>query len=153
MPQLLDTDVQTKEVLDWTGVHLFHFMGSSCSQKTRIFLNLKGIDWESHHVDVPAHENYGERYMGINPRGLVPALVHDGRVIIESNDILEHLEKCFPEPVLIPTGLEQIAHDLLKQEDEFNVNDDLALSIKPSAAPTAWNSPVYGAALVIRLRK
>ena len=136
MPQLLDSDVQTKEVLDWRGVHLFHFMGSSCSQKTRIFLNLKGIDWESHHVDVPAHENYGERYMGINPRGLVPALVHDGRVIIESNDILEHLEQHFPEPALIPAGLEQIAHDLLEQEDDLHL-DLRALSMRYVFGPGA----------------
>ena len=136
MPQLLESDIQTKEVLDWKGVHLFHFMGSSCSQKTRIFLNLKGIDWESHHVDVPAHENYGERYMGINPRGLVPALVHDGRVIIESNDILEHLEQSFPEPSLIPTGLEQTAHDLLAQEDGLHL-DLRALSMRYVFGPGA----------------
>lgn len=136
MPQLLESDIQTKEVLDWKGVHLFHFMGSSCSQKTRIFLNLKGIEWESHHVDVPAHENYGERYMGINPRGLVPALVHDGQVIIESNDILEHLEECFPQPPLIPAGLEQTAHDLLVQEDDLHL-DLRALSMRYVFGPGA----------------
>ena len=136
MPQLLESDVQTKEVLDWEGVHLFHFMGSSCSQKTRIFLNLKGIDWQSHHVDVPAHENYGVRYMGINPRGLVPALVHDGQVIIESNDILEHLEKHFPEPALIPSGLEQVAHDLLAEEDDLHL-DLRALSMRYVFGPGA----------------
>ena len=48
MVQLLDSDIKTREVLDWKGVHLIHYMGSSCSQKVRIFLNLKGIDWESH---------------------------------------------------------------------------------------------------------
>ena len=48
MVQLADGDIKTREVLDWKGVHLFHFMGSSCSQKARIFLNLKGIPWESH---------------------------------------------------------------------------------------------------------
>ena len=44
MVQLLDSDIKTREVLDWKGVHLIHYMGSSCSQKVRIFLNLKGID-------------------------------------------------------------------------------------------------------------
>ena len=47
MVQLLDSDIKTREVLDWKGVHLIHYMGSSCSQKVRIFLNLKSIDWES----------------------------------------------------------------------------------------------------------
>ena len=40
MVQLLDSDIKTREVLDWEGVHLIHYMMSSCSQKVRIFLNL-----------------------------------------------------------------------------------------------------------------
>ena len=47
MVQLLDCDIRTREVLDWKGVHVLHFIGSSCSQKLRVFLNLKGIPWES----------------------------------------------------------------------------------------------------------
>ena len=43
MVQLVDSDIKTREVLDWKGVHLLHFFLSSCSQKLRIFLNLKGI--------------------------------------------------------------------------------------------------------------
>ena len=35
-------------------------------------------------------------------RGLVPALVHDGAVHIESNDIVQYLEAKFPVPRLIP---------------------------------------------------
>jgi hypothetical protein len=41
--QLVDSEIKTREVLDWKGVHVLHFMGSSCSQKLRIFLNLKAI--------------------------------------------------------------------------------------------------------------
>ena len=36
-------DIKTTEVLNWKGVHLFHFQGSACSQKLRIFLNYKNI--------------------------------------------------------------------------------------------------------------
>ena len=53
MVQLVDSDIKTREVLGWKGVHLLHFMGSSVSQKLRIFLNLKGIPWHSHPVDLP----------------------------------------------------------------------------------------------------
>src|SRR5260221_2672724 len=87
MVQLVESDIKTREVLDWKGVHVLHFMGSSCSQKLRVFLNLKGIPWESHHVDLMANENFRPWFLGINPRGLVPVLVHDGAVHIESNDI------------------------------------------------------------------
>ena len=104
MVQLIDSDIKTREVLDWKGVHVLHFMGSSCSQKLRVFLNLKGIPWESHHVDLIANENFRPWFLGINPRGLVPVLVHDGTVHIESNDIIAYLEKTFPQPPLVPEG-------------------------------------------------
>ena len=104
MVQLVDSDIKTREVLGWKGVHVLHFAGSSCSQKLRIFLNLKGIPWESHPIDLPGNENFRPWFLGINPRGLVPVLVHDGAVHIESNDIIQYLEKTFPEPKLIPAG-------------------------------------------------
>ena len=104
MVQLLDSDIQTREVLGWKGVHVLHFMGSSCSQKLRIFLNLKGIRWESHIVDLSTNENFKPWFLGINPRGLVPVLVHDGAVHIESNDIIQYLEKRFPRRSSFPLG-------------------------------------------------
>lgn len=122
MVTLTPADVLTKEVLDWTGLHLLHFMGSSCSQKTRIFLGIKGIDWTSHHVDLSKQENASDWFMGINPRGLVPVLVDDGQVIIESNDILEHLEAKYPDPPLIPSGQDAQVHALLEEEDGLHLD-------------------------------
>ena len=56
---LLDhSDIQTKEVLNWKGFNLLHFTGSACSQKLRIFLNLKEIDWISHHIDLTKNEQF-----------------------------------------------------------------------------------------------
>lgn len=122
MPILDEIDVRTREVLDWSGIHLLHFNGSSCSQKVRIFLNLKGIDWQPHHIDLAQRENATEWFMGINPRGLVPVLVHDGSVIIESNDILEYLEEHFPSPVLIPADQRAQMHELLRAEDDLHLD-------------------------------
>jgi glutathione S-transferase len=120
--QLIESDILTKEVLDWKGLHLFHFMSSSCSQKTRICLNLKNIDWESHHLNLDAGDNYSEFYLGINPRGLVPTLVHDGEVHIESNDILILLDERFPEVKLIPPGMEDQMAELLHHENELHLD-------------------------------
>ena len=122
MVQLLDGDIKTREVLDWKGVHILHFMGSSCSQKLRIFLNLKGISWELHHIDVPGYENFQPWFLGINPRGLVPVLVHDGAVHIESNDIIAYLETAFPTPKLIPAGHEDDVAALLRHEDDLHLD-------------------------------
>ena len=122
MTKLLDQDIETKDVLDWKGVHLFHFAGSSCSQKTRIFLNLKGIAWESHSVNLPKGEQLSPWYLGINPRGLVPTLILDGEVHIESNDIIQLIDQRFPENRLIPEGSEAEIGQLLHHEDDLHLD-------------------------------
>jgi glutathione S-transferase len=52
----------------------------------------------------------------------VPVLVHDGVVHIESNDIIQHLDKAFPEPKLIPAGHENEVAALLKHEDDLHLD-------------------------------
>ena len=140
MVQLVDGDIKTREVLDWKGVHVLHFVGSSCSQKLRVFLNLKGIRWESHHIDLPGNENFQPWFLGINPRGLVPVLVHDGAVHIESNDIITYLEKTFPTPKLVPAGHENEVAALLKHEDDLHL-DLRTLSFRFVFAPPGPPKP------------
>jgi glutathione S-transferase len=120
--QLLESDIRTREVLSWAGVHVFHAHFSSCSQKLRMYLNCKRIDWISHPIDLGKTENLSPFYLGINPRGLVPCLVHDGTVHIESNDIILHLERAFPPPRLIPVGSETRIQELLQHEDELHLD-------------------------------
>ena len=129
MPRLLDIDIRTRAVLDWEGVHLLHMVLSYCSQKTRIFLNLKSVPWESHDVQQIPGGNWGEWFLRICPRGLVPVLVHDGTVHIESNDILVYVDQTFPGPKLIPPGKEGEIERLLKQEDDLNL-DLRALTVR-----------------------
>lgn len=122
MVQLLDSDIKTREVLTWQGLHFLYHAASSCSKKVRLFLNLKSAVWESHIVDVMHGENFEDWFMGINPRGLVPVLVDDGAVHIESNDILLHLEEKFPLPQLIPDGNKARMAELLRHEDELHLD-------------------------------
>ena len=140
MVQLADGDIKTREVLGWKGVHVLHFMGSSCSQKLRIFLNLKGIPWQSHPIDLPHYENMQPWFLGINPRGLVPVLVHDGAVHIESNDIIQYLERTFPTPRLIPAGHDNEVAALLKHEDDLHL-DLRTLSFRFVFAPPGPPKP------------
>lgn len=140
MVQLIDGDIRTREVLGWKGVHVLHYPGSSCSQKLRIFLNLKGIRWESHLVDLHANENFDPWFLGINPRGLVPVLVHDGAVHIESNDIITYLEATFPAPRLIPAGFEKEVSALLEHEDDLHL-DLRTLSFRFVFAPPGPPKP------------
>jgi glutathione S-transferase len=140
MVQLVDSDIKTREVLGWRGLHVLHFMGSSCSQKLRIVLNLKKIPWVSHPVDLPGNENMQPWFLGINPRGLVPVLVDDGAVHIESNDIIQYLENKFPTPRLIPAGHENKVAALLKHEDDLHL-DLRTLSFRFVFAPPGPPKP------------
>jgi len=88
------------------GLHLFHFALSNCSQRVRLALEEKGLEWTSHHLDLPGNEHVTSDYQRINPKGVVPTLVHDGQVVIESNDILAYLDEHFPEPPLGPVSPE-----------------------------------------------
>lgn len=122
MVQLIESDILTKEVLDWKGLHLFHFWGSSCSQKARIFLRLKGADWTSHALSLPKSENLTPYYLGINPRGLVPCLIDDGAVHIESNDIILYLEDRLDGPPLVPEDAREDIASFLKHEDDLHMD-------------------------------
>lgn len=82
------------------GLHLYHGAISNCSMRVRMTLIEKGLDWTSHHLDLKKKENISDAYFAINPNGLVPTLVHDGVVHIESNDIIDYLDETYPEPSL-----------------------------------------------------
>lgn len=82
------------------GLHLYHGDISNCSMRVRMTLEEKGLEWVSHHIDLKKKENVTDEYFAINPNGLVPTLVHDGVVHIESNEIIDYLDLTFPDPPL-----------------------------------------------------
>lgn len=97
---------QNVEVLGLKGLHLYHGDISNCSMRVRMALAEKKLPWVSHHLDLKKNETRTPQYFSINPYGLVPALVDDGVLLIESDDILEYLEEKFPNPSLRPADPE-----------------------------------------------
>jgi glutathione S-transferase len=81
---------------------LYDFGNSVCCQKVRIVLTAKGQPWEAVPVDLFKSEQYRPEYLKLNPKGVVPTLVHDGKPVIESTLICEYLDEVFPDPPLIP---------------------------------------------------
>jgi ganglioside-induced differentiation-associated protein 1 len=82
---------------------LYDFGNSVCCQKVRITLRAKGLDWEAIRVDLFKAEQYDPKYLALNPKGVVPTLVHDGKPVIESTLICEYIDSVFPHaPRLIP---------------------------------------------------
>jgi len=85
------------------GITLYHFNNSVCSQKVRLVLVEKGLEWDEQVVDLFTLEQYEPEYIKLNPKGVVPTVVHDGRAVIESTLICEYLDDVFPDPPLKPT--------------------------------------------------
>lgn len=81
---------------------LYHFQNSVCSQKVRMTLFEKKLEWRSHEVNLFTSEQYDPQYLKLNPKGYVPTLIHEGRAIRESTLICEYLDECFPSPPLMP---------------------------------------------------
>ena len=82
---------------------LYHHNISVCAQKVRIALAEKDLSWQGVHVDLMQGQHLKPEFLKVNPRGLVPVLVHDGDPIYESTIILEYLEDAFPQAPLRPT--------------------------------------------------
>jgi len=88
---------------------LYNNAYSTCSQKVRLCLHEKGLDWEDRQINFRLEEHLAPDYLKINPNGVVPTLVDDGDIIIDSSVICEYLDERYPEIRLTPDDLVQRA--------------------------------------------
>ncbi len=91
-----------------TSLTLYHHGPSTCSQKVRLILELKKLPYESKEVNLLAGEQHAPEYVKLNPNHVVPTLVTNNGVLIESNLILEYLDDAFPEIPARPSLPEDI---------------------------------------------
>ncbi len=110
-----------KSVEKLKGIHLYHGHISNCSMRVRMALIEKGLPWTSHHLDLKKKENISDEFFGINPNGLVPTLIDNGVVHIESNDIIAYLDEAYPEPSLRAVGGEDEMHGWLRLAASIHV--------------------------------
>ena len=81
---------------------LYGIAVSSYVAKVRLALRLKGLAF----TEVPPPGGYGSaEYRAIVTAGSVPAIVHDGFALHESEAILEYIEDRWPVPSLRPVDL------------------------------------------------
>lgn len=107
MPQIETTNEKVKTL---AGLHLYHDPLSSCAMRARMVLAEKHLPWQSHVIDLAKMEHATPEYQSINPNGVVPTLIHDGRTYIESIDIIRYLDALVATPSLTPA-------DANEQED------------------------------------
>jgi len=85
-------------------LELYHHGSSACAAKVRFALAEKRLPWIGHYVDILAGEQFKPAFLAVNPKAVVPVLVHDGEIIRESTVICEYAEEAFPEHSIYPSS-------------------------------------------------
>jgi glutathione S-transferase len=89
---------------------LYNAPHSTCSQKVRICLHEKGLPFEDIKLDLgKGKDQLKPEYLALNPNGVVPTLVDDDAVVIDSSVICEYLDEKYPTPKLSPDDIAQRA--------------------------------------------
>jgi glutathione S-transferase len=76
-------------------LELYHSINSVCAKKVRIALKEKGQEAKDQIMALRG-DQFDPAYLALNPNGVVPTLVHDGKPIIEPSLILYYIRRCFP---------------------------------------------------------
>ena len=120
----------------------YHNINSVCAQKVRIALAEKRLDVKEHLLTLRG-DQHEPAYLKLNPNGVVPTLVHDGKPIIESSLILYYLDDAFPEPPLMPHE-PQLRHRVRlynKLIDEYVHNSCMILTFATAFRPNFVKMP------------
>ncbi len=83
-------------------LEFYHNAISTCSQKVRLVLAHKGLEFTSHVVDLLGGDQNAPEYVKLNPNHVVLTLVSEGAVLIEPSLINEYVNDAFPEPAMLP---------------------------------------------------
>lgn len=90
---------------------LYNYHNSGTSYRTRIVLELKGLQVQQVTYDLATDEHLRGDFRRVNPQALVPALeLDDGTVLTQSPAIIEWLDERYPDPPLLPADPLARAH-------------------------------------------
>lgn len=87
-------------------LQLFGYWRSSASFRVRIVLQLKGLSYEQHPINLRQGEQCEKGYRRVNPQGLVPFLVDGDVQLGQSVAIMEYLDEAYPAYSLMPSAPE-----------------------------------------------
>jgi glutathione S-transferase len=81
---------------------LYDGAGTPSPRRVKLCLLEKGLPFKIKWLNLGLMDQKNPEYLKVSPTGLVPALVHDGRALYESNVINEYIDAVFPNPPLAP---------------------------------------------------
>ncbi|MFM4668838.1 maleylacetoacetate isomerase [Aeromonas media] len=90
-------------------LQLFGYWRSSASFRVRLVLQLKGLGYEQHTVNLRQGEQKEKAYRRVNPQGLVPFLIDGDVQLGQSVAIMEYLDETYPAYPLMPSAPEERA--------------------------------------------
>ena len=80
---------------------LYHNCESLCSKKARLGFLEKRQPFGSHHIQLcdisPDCQNLSSDYLKVNPKGIVPTLMHNGQPVYDAHRIVKHLDEQRPK--------------------------------------------------------
>jgi glutathione S-transferase len=100
---------------------LHAFPPSGNCQRVRVFLSMLGLPYEERLVDIRRGDQRTPGFLALNPSGLVPVLVEDGRVLRDSHAILLWLARAHGGPRWWPEDPWTLAQQL--QWVSFSANE------------------------------
>ncbi len=88
-----------------------YFFQPLVTNSARVYLSLleKGVPFNEH-VLGPQMSHLSDEFKKINPRGQVPAMVHDGNALYEGMTMNEYIDEVFDGPPLRPKNLVEREH-------------------------------------------
>ena len=89
---------------------LYDYWRSSASYRVRIALNLLNLSAEIRPVNLLTGAHRTEDYLALNPQGLLPTLVIDGKARTQSLAIIDYLHTTTPGSTLLPGDIEGQFH-------------------------------------------
>jgi maleylacetoacetate isomerase len=117
-------------------ITLYDYFRSSSSYRVRIALYMKGLLFESRHIDLVAGEQRSDEYKAINPQGFVPTLIDEGgERIAQSMAIIEYLDDVYHKPPTVSGDAQQKA--LIRTLAQI-----VACEISPLNNPKVWKGYV-----------
>ena len=84
----------------------YDYWRSSASYRVRIALNLLGLEADYRPVNLLTRAHLEDDYLKLNPQGLLPAVIIDGKTLTQSLAIIEYLDASVPDSELLPDDLD-----------------------------------------------
>ena len=91
---------------------LYQYQISPFCDKVRRAMRLKGLEWDT--VEVPVVPP--GKFSHVSPTGKFPAVDFGGTIVVDSTDIIRHLDDLVPEPRLIPADPKHRADALILED-------------------------------------